>query len=63
MADGGVPLRIIHTRSRHRPIRKGEAARLDHVDRHAEACAQPQDGADIAGNLGLEEREPHGPAR
>ena len=50
---------IVHAGALQRAVRKGEAAGFDDVHRHAEAGAQPQDGADVSGDLGLEQGDAH----
>ncbi len=55
-------LGIIHSGTRQRAVAERETARFDHVDAEPETGGEAQDRADISGDLGLVERDPHGVA-
>ena len=50
---------IVHGGPPHPSIVPLEPHRLDKIDGRSQAGAKPQDGADVLGNLGLEQRNPH----
>jgi hypothetical protein len=54
MACNGDVIDIVHRRSANPSIIPLEPQRLDQVHSRAEAGAQPQNGADISGNLRFE---------
>ena len=54
---------IVHRGAGHTLVVPSEAEWLDQVDRRGQAGAQAHHGTDIAGDLGLKERDPHYPAR
>ena len=51
---------IVHRGAADALVVPREAHRLDQVDRDPEAGAEPQHRADVAGDFGLEEGDPHG---
>jgi hypothetical protein len=50
---------IVHPGPFQRPIGEGKAARFDDIDANPKACSSAQDGANIPGNLGLIQGNPH----
>ena len=59
IARYGDVIDIVHGGAADPTIIPSEAHRLDQVHRHAQASAEPQDGADVPGNLRLEESDAH----
>jgi hypothetical protein len=59
VADDLDVILVIHRRSPAALVAPRKAHRLDQVDRGAEAGGKAQDGADIAGDLGLEQGDAH----
>jgi hypothetical protein len=52
-------LKVIHVRALEPAVVEDESERLDQIDRHAEAGAQPDQGAGILRDIGLEKGEAH----
>src|SRR5690606_1609147 len=52
---------IIHARAFEGAVRKGKAAGFDDMRGHAEAGRGAQYGADVAGDIGLVQRDVHAP--
>ena len=62
MAHEANLIEIVHPGAAERAVGDGKTGRLDDVRLQAEAGAQAQNRPGVLGDVGLEQRDPHGPS-